>query len=149
MNEIQFKSSYRCWYIFKKIQIPWYTKKNDKNDPKSMTHHDMYTGVCWNIWRLSQRAPVMPWNDRSRSFSRRSFACYSATRYCITCNMLCFQISQMRKTKRAINFDGKKNSSFFALFNQFRFVAAIKRKEMRGRSKRTISFICQLILATF
>ena len=27
MNEIQFKSSYRCWYIFKKIQIPWYTKK--------------------------------------------------------------------------------------------------------------------------
>lgn len=34
MNEIQFKSSYRCWYIFKKIQIPWYTKKNDKNDPK-------------------------------------------------------------------------------------------------------------------
>ena len=35
MNEIQFKSSYRCWYIFKKIQIPWYTKKNDKNDPNT------------------------------------------------------------------------------------------------------------------
>ena len=33
---------------------------------------------CWNIWRILLRAPVLPWNDRSRSFSLRSFAYYSA-----------------------------------------------------------------------
>ena len=44
----------------------------------------------------------------------------------------------------------KKNSNFYALFkaSKSRFVAAIKREEMRGGSK-TISFICQPILATF
>jgi len=64
-----------------------------------------------------------------------------------TCNMLCLKLDA---TKMAIDFYGKKKSNCFAVFTAkfISFVATIKKKEMWGRSK-TISFICQPILATF
>ena len=61
--------------------------------------------------------------------------------------MLCLKLDA---TKRAINFGGKKNYNFFALFTAklISFHGCNQEKGNEGQSK-TISFICQPILATF
>ena len=59
---------------------------------------------------------------------------------CVTCNMLCFKLDA---TKRAINFGGKKNSNFFALFTAklISFRRCNQEKENVVDRKQFLSFV--------